>query len=56
MEINEIREKLRDRNLRHVARAIGIHENSLYRLVKNEDANPSYETVRKIVNYLERHP
>ncbi|WVH13954.1 hypothetical protein CASP1_00031 [Alcaligenes phage CASP1] len=50
--LDEIKRQLKDMNLRAVSRGAGVHYNALYRLV-NGDTNPSYETVHKIVSYLE---
>lgn len=51
MTLEQIREKLKDRNLSVVADAAGVHRNALYRLM-NSRSNPSYETVRRLVEYL----
>lgn len=53
MTLEQIREKLKDRNLSAVADAIGVHRNAIYRLV-NDQSNPSYETVRRLVEYLSK--
>lgn len=53
MTLEQIRENLKDRNLSAVADATGIHRNAIYRLMSGR-ANPSYETVRRLVEYLER--
>lgn len=50
--LDEIKRQLKDMNLRAVSRGAGVHYNALYRLV-NGETNPSYETVHKIVSYLE---
>lgn len=52
LTLNEIREQLKDRNLMMVANKAGVHYNALYRLMKGGN-KPSYETVRKVVSYLE---
>lgn len=51
MTLEQIKEKLKDRNLSAVADATGIHRNAIYRLV-NGRSRPSYETVRRLVEYL----
>lgn len=50
--LEEIRWELSDRNLKAVSERTGVHYNALLRLY-NENSNPSYETVRKISEYLE---
>jgi DNA-binding phage protein len=52
IELDDLREKLKDRNLKMVAEGAGVHYNALYRLM-NERARPSYETVKRLVQYLE---
>lgn len=52
MTLPEIRERLRDRNIQKVSEATGLHPHSIYRLMK-EDSRPAYETVKKIIDYLE---
>lgn len=51
MTLEQIKEKLKDRNLSAVADAAGVHRNAIYRLV-NGQSNPSYETVRRLAEYL----
>lgn len=53
--LDEIRRELSDRNLRAVSDRTGVHYNALLRLM-NHNSNPSYETVRKITEYLEGKP
>lgn len=48
----EVRRELSDRNLKTVSDRTGVHYNALLRLV-NQQSNPSYETVRKVAEYLE---
>lgn len=51
MELNEIIEKLKDRNLRVVAENLGIHYNTLYKIANGEN-KPSYSTLTKLQEYL----
>lgn len=51
MDVEEIINKLKDRNLKKVAEAIGVHYNTLYKIVKKE-GNPSYDTLIKLNGYL----
>lgn len=53
MTINEIRARLKPMNLKAVARESGVHYNAIYRLM-NGGTSPAYETVQKIVTYLEK--
>lgn len=53
--LDEIRVELSDRNLRAVSARAGVHYNALLRLM-NRSSNPSYETVRKVSDYLEGKP
>lgn len=52
MTLDQVKAQLKDMNLKAVADASGVHYNAVYRLV-NGGTNPSYETVQKIVSYLE---
>jgi transcriptional regulator with XRE-family HTH domain len=54
MTIDEIREALRDRKLTLVAQATGLHENTIYRIASGRNQNPSYDTIRKLVEYLSK--
>ena len=51
MTIEEIREKLADRHLKIVAKAIGVHPNTLYNIVNGKN-EPSYAVYQKLVEYL----
>lgn len=51
MDIDEIREKLKDRNLMVVAENIGIHYNTIYRIV-NKLGTPNYKTLKLLSDYL----
>lgn len=50
-KVKEIQEKLKHHNLRKVADAVGLHENTLYRFMNNRD--PRWSTVEKLSAYLE---
>lgn len=49
--LEQIREKMADRNLAEVARRTGIHANTLWS-IKRGDRNPSYETLEKLAEYF----
>jgi len=51
MKLNDIIEKLKDRNLKIVAEKIGIHYNTLYKIANGEN-KPSYSTLLKLQEYL----
>lgn len=52
LTLEQVREQLTDRNLKAVAEKAGVHYNAVYRFM-NGQSNPSYETVRKLCDYLE---
>lgn len=52
LTLDQIRERLEDSNLKAVSEKAGVHYNAVYRFM-NGQSNPSYETVRKICDYLE---
>ena len=51
MTLEEIIEKLADRNIKIVAKAIGVHSNTLYNIVNNK-SEPSYTVYQKLIAYL----
>lgn len=51
MTLEEIQRKLEDRNLRKVAQATGLHYNTVYRLMNNQQ-KPSYKVVKMLSDYL----
>lgn len=51
--LNDLREKLKDRQLKVVADRVGIHYNSLYRF-RCGDNNITVKTLKKIYNYLSK--
>lgn len=53
LTLEQILEKLEDRNLTKVAEKTGIHSNVLYRLTKDK-SQPKYETIKKLSDYLEK--
>jgi DNA-binding phage protein len=52
MNLEEIRARLIDANLKKVAEKAGIHEARVYRLMSGE-TEPMYETVKALSDYLE---
>jgi|TARA_R110000796_G_scaffold1054_2_gene4037 predicted transcriptional regulator len=51
MTLQQIKEQLRDSNLKRVAEASGLHYNVLTRLM-NGDTDPRYSTVESLSEYL----
>lgn len=51
MELSEIKSKLKDRNIKKVSKAVGIHYNTLYKIVSGI-SEPSHTTLIKLTNYL----
>ena len=51
LTVDQIKEQLKDRNLRAVSRAVGLYENTIYRFINDRD--PRWSTVEKLSNYLE---
>jgi hypothetical protein len=54
LTVIEIKEELGDRNLREVSKRSGVNYQTLWRLARYEDYNPSHATCEKLSNYLER--
>lgn len=52
LNLQEIKERMQDRNVAAVARIVGINKATLYRILSNE-SQPTYETVRLLSDYLE---
>jgi DNA-binding phage protein len=52
MNLEEIKVRLVDSNLKKVAEKAGIHEARVYRLMSGE-TEPMYETVKALSDYLE---
>ena len=52
LTIEQVRARLADRNLRTVAEKVAVHPHTLYRIA-NGDTQPTYETLRKLSEYLE---
>ena len=52
IELDELRTMLKAMNLVHVAKGSGVNYGRVYRLC-HTDQQPSYDTVSKVVAYLE---
>lgn len=53
MTIEQVQEKLKDRNLTEVAKSIGVTSAYLSAIRKGVKVNPSYEVIKKLSDYLE---
>lgn len=51
LTLDQIKEKMADRRVRAVADGTGLHHQTIYEALK-PTANPSYETVKKLSDYL----
>lgn len=51
LDLQEIKERMRDRKISSVAEAIGVHKVTLYRVLSGEQS-PSYETLHALSDYL----
>lgn len=51
LQLDQIKAFLKDANLRAVAQSIGVHENTLYRLMAGKE--PTYSTVKRLSDYIE---
>jgi len=52
MTLEKVKKELQHYKLSRVAEAAGVDRHALYRMMK-EDAKPSYETVKKLSDWLE---
>lgn len=52
MNLEEIKQKLLDRNFSFIARATGIHQSTISAIMTGRIKNPKYETVKKLEDYL----
>lgn len=53
-DFEKLQRKLKDHNIAAVARATGLHKNTIYRIMRGEAKNPSYCTVQTLLEYLRR--
>jgi len=52
IDINELKTMLKAMNLMHVSKGSGVNYGRVWRMV-HTDTQPSYDTVQKIVKYIE---
>ena len=55
LTIEQIRAGLQDRMPSKVARATGLHYNTIRDIRNNPKANPSYTSLKALSDYLEQH-
>jgi len=53
LTLEQIRRKLKDRNLKKVSENTGISYPAIWNLVNKEQENTHYKTVKKLSDYLE---
>lgn len=53
MTLEQVREALLDRRIDLVADATGLHYNTIQRIRKNTQDNPSYKAVKALSDYFE---
>lgn len=53
LSLEEIRDRLKDRNLKEVSRRTGIGYANLAAIAKGTRSNPSYEVLKPLCDYLE---
>lgn len=53
-DLEAIRARLRPYKLRIVAQEIGVNPHTLYRFM-NENSRPPYDTVKKLVDWMNSH-
>lgn len=55
LTLEEIADRLKDRNLKEVSRGCDLNYFSVLRLVKNKSESVEYRTIRKLSDYLEKN-
>lgn len=53
LTIEEIRERLKDRNLKEVSRRTGINYKNLAAIANGTRSNPTYAVLKPLCDYLE---
>jgi len=51
LDLEQVRKGLEDYNIKKVSDQVGIHYNTILGIYRRE--NPSYETIKKLSDYLE---
>lgn len=55
LTLEQIKKELGDKNLSEVGRRVGLTGAYLSAIVRGVSKNPSYETIKKLSDYLEGH-
>ena len=53
LTIEQIKQRLQDRNIKAVAKALGISRQTISAIKSGKNAAPSYQTVKALSDYLE---
>ena len=53
MTLEQVKEKLQDRNIAEVSRRCNLQYKTVFDIATGRNKNPSYNTVLKLINYLE---
>lgn len=53
LTLDQIKERLRDSNLRAVAQSSGVNYHTLIKLMNEEGRDPAYSTVKALSDYLQ---
>lgn len=56
LTIEEIRNRLEDRQLKKVAKATGLSTQTLWRIRQSKDVSVRFDTAYKLAQYFERNP
>lgn len=54
LSIEQIRRRLEPMQLSKVEQATGVHRNTLYAIRNGKNTEPSYQTIRKLSEYLQQ--
>ena len=52
MTLEQVKEKLQDRNIAEVSRRCNLQYQTVFNIATGRNKNPSYNTVLKLINYL----
>jgi DNA-binding phage protein len=56
LSLEQVLEKLRDRNLTKVAKGSGLSPTTVHKIFKSQSVDVSYQSVKKLSDYLEATP
>lgn len=55
LTLNEIKERLQDRNISVIADKTGLNVATIHKIKRSDKANPTYETIKILSDYLEQN-